>query len=173
MNYVKVTAGVATEYNLKQLRKDNPNVSFPKEPRSELLADWDVFTLNLLPDPAYDPETEKLVEQPIQQINGVWVKFSLAEPMTQDELDARLTQKRARMRCTPRQARLALSRSGKYGEVRQFLAQLPADQKEEAEIEWEYATEFERTNGLLVTLTAAMGMTEQEVDDLFNLARTL
>jgi len=162
MKYVKVTDGVATEYSLNELRKDNPNVSFPKVPTEETLAEYGVHPVSELPRPKAD-----VVEKgPIVNINGAWVQTWAERPYTDAE-------KRSRMACTPRQARLALSQTGRYGAVKQFMAQLPAEQKEQAEIEWEYATAFERTSGLLVTLTAAMGMTEQEVDDLFNLAVTL
>jgi hypothetical protein len=40
-------------------------------------------------------------------------------------------------------------------------------------IEWEYATMVERDWDNLIALTEALGMTSQELDDLFMLASTL
>jgi len=172
--YVKVgNDGVPQLYSLTQLRKDNPNVSFPVVFNDDILAPFNVFPVSVLPKPSYDDATEKLVAREPQEINGAWILAYDVVAMSPEEVADKLAQKRAQMSCTPRQARLALSKSGKYGAVKAFMAQLPAEQKEEADIEWEYATQFERTSGLLVTLTAAMGMTEQEVDDLFDLAQTL
>lgn len=40
---VKITDGVPVPYSYTQLRRDNPQVSFPKEPSPELLKEYDVY----------------------------------------------------------------------------------------------------------------------------------
>jgi hypothetical protein len=70
---------------------------------------------------------------------------------------------------TPRQARLALLQAGKLGQVNQAINQLD----EATKVTWEYATEINRTDPLIVSLGASLGMTPLEIDNLFALARTL
>lgn len=67
-----------------------------------------------------------------------------------------------------RQARLALLESGLLADVEAGLA----GSAQEAQIEWEYATTVERSSGLVSTIASAMGLTEQQLDDLFTLAAT-
>ena len=71
---------------------------------------------------------------------------------------------------TMRQARLALLQSGLLAIVESAIT----DGTDEAmEIEWEYATEVKRDWSSLIALTETLGMTSQELDDLFQLASTL
>lgn len=74
---------------------------------------------------------------------------------------------------TMRQARLALLKSELLGLIAPTIAALPSPQKEEAEIEWEYAAIVQRNNGLVPTMGNALGLTEQQLDDMFILAATL
>ena len=71
---------------------------------------------------------------------------------------------------TMRQARLALLQSGLLQTVQDAIAN---GTDEAMKIEWEYATEVRRDWGSLVALTTALGMTSQELDNLFQLASTL
>jgi hypothetical protein len=71
---------------------------------------------------------------------------------------------------TMRQARLALLQSGLLAIVESAIT----DGTDEAmKIEWEYATEVKRDWSSLIALTETLGMTSQELDDLFQLASTL
>lgn len=70
---------------------------------------------------------------------------------------------------TARQLRLALVRSGTpLSAVEAALAMLPAGTtRDEALIEWEAATQFRRTDPLLVQIGAALGYTPEEIDALW------
>ena len=71
---------------------------------------------------------------------------------------------------TMRQARLALLQSG----ILQTVTDTIANGTDEAmKVEWEYATEVKRDWTSLVVLTTALGMTDLQLDDLFQLASTL
>lgn len=70
---------------------------------------------------------------------------------------------------TMRQARLALLSAGLLSTVLAAVAN--ADQV--VQIEWEYSQDIQRDWPTLVALTAAMGMTPEQVDALFILAATL
>lgn len=70
---------------------------------------------------------------------------------------------------TPRQLRLALVRSGiTLLSVTAALDALPdGPEKEEAEIEWEYATRYERLAPALLTIASTIGLTAEAVDTLW------
>lgn len=72
-----------------------------------------------------------------------------------------------------RQARLALLEIGKYSQVAAAIAMLPSPDKEKAEIEWQYSNEVQRHNSFVSLLGPGLGLTEQGIDDLFILAKTL
>jgi hypothetical protein len=73
---------------------------------------------------------------------------------------------------SPRQLRLALVREGhSLLSVTAALDSLPAGQaKEEAEIEWEYATEYKRLAPALLTIAQAIGLSPEEVDTMWEKA---
>lgn len=74
---------------------------------------------------------------------------------------------------TMRQARLALLQQGLLQRVNDFVAALEGDTGQAARIEWEYSQEVWRDKALVRLLTPALELTEQQVDDLFVLAKTL
>lgn len=68
---------------------------------------------------------------------------------------------------TMRQARLALLGAGLLDDVEAAIAALPSPQKEAARIEWEYSQEVQRHNGFVSVLAPALGLTDEQLDDLF------
>lgn len=120
------------------------------------------------PRPPYDLFTEKLEQNVVQtdtQIVTDWVIVSL----TTTEQEEYLTKWRQGLFCSMRQARLALSRQGLLGQVQAGIDAL----SEESQIEWEYAGSVERNSQLVQSLGAALGLTDEQLDDLFKLAITL
>jgi hypothetical protein len=71
---------------------------------------------------------------------------------------------------TPRQARLALHSAGLLDAVEAALA-LPENRA--AQITWEYALEINRSDQLIATFGALLGLTSSQIDDLFKIAATL
>ena len=73
--YVKVTNGVVETYpySIGQLRKDNKNVSFPKNPSNDVLANWGVYPVTDTPEPSYDFATQNAVWGTPTLVNGQWV----------------------------------------------------------------------------------------------------
>jgi len=74
---------------------------------------------------------------------------------------------------TMRQARLALLQAGKLADVNAAILALPSPEKEQAQIEWEYATEIKRDNALVTKLAPALGLDAPALDALFTMAATL
>jgi hypothetical protein len=61
-------------YSLSDLRKDNSNVSFPKNPDTETLALFNTFEVVSTPKPEVD-YTQDIGEGVPQKINGVWTQI--------------------------------------------------------------------------------------------------
>lgn len=68
---------------------------------------------------------------------------------------------------TMRQARLALLGAGLLASVDAAIDGLPSPQKEAARIEWEYATEVQRSSGLVPMMVVALGLDDAALDALF------
>jgi len=74
---------------------------------------------------------------------------------------------------SPRQARLALLGIGMLSAVEQALAAIPGAEGAAARIDWEYATEVQRKSPLIAALGPALGLTAEQIDDLFRAAVAL
>lgn len=76
-------------------------------------------------------------------------------------------------RVTMRQARLALLGAGLLSQVNTAIASMAGTPGEAARIEWEYALSVERGSPLVASLTAALGLTDAQLDALFTTAAGL
>lgn len=74
---------------------------------------------------------------------------------------------------TMRQARLALLQAGKLGTVNAAIASMAGAQGEAARIEWDYSNEVQRAQPLVAALGGVLGMTSEQLDQLFITAATL
>lgn len=69
---------------------------------------------------------------------------------------------------TARQLRLALLEKGvDINKIDKIINALPEEQKTVAQISWEYAHTFERNNPMLLQVAEAIGITEEELNDIF------
>lgn len=71
---------------------------------------------------------------------------------------------------TMRQARLALLEAGLLNTIEDAIA---VSEDEAMKIEWEYATDVRRDWASLIALTETLGMTAEQLDELFILAGSL
>ena len=74
---------------------------------------------------------------------------------------------------TMRQARLALLARGLLDDITAAINGLPSPQKEAATIEWEYSAEVHRDKALVQLLAPALGLSDTDLDDLFQEAAAL
>ena len=74
---------------------------------------------------------------------------------------------------TMRQARLALLGVGMLAQVNAAVASMPGAEGDAARIEWEFSSTVERHRPLVLSLTAALGLTDAQLDDLFRQAAAL
>lgn len=74
---------------------------------------------------------------------------------------------------TMRQARLALLGAGLLAQVNAAVANMPGTEGDAARIEWEYAQEVRRDSPLVAGLSAALGLTDETLDNLYKVAAGL
>ena len=62
--HAKITNGTVDTYpyNVGQLRRDNPNTSFPKRIPDEMLAEWGVYPVTVEDQPSYTERTQALAQ---------------------------------------------------------------------------------------------------------------
>jgi len=87
--YVKVTNGAVDQYpyTIGQLRRDNPNTSFPKTIPEAMLADWSVYPVTVEDQPSYEHD-ETVDENSTPTLsNGTWTVGWTKRDKTQDEID--------------------------------------------------------------------------------------
>lgn len=70
---------------------------------------------------------------------------------------------------TPRQVRLLLLSKGLLDQVEALIAQ----QDRQTQITWEFASEFQRNDPLLVALGASLGLSSQQIDEFFVAAASI
>lgn len=72
--YIKITNGQPENYSIGQLRRDNPNTSFPKSPSDALLAEWGVYPYTVQDRPEYDYLTQTLKQTALAEVNSAWTQ---------------------------------------------------------------------------------------------------
>jgi len=83
--FIKLTNGVPETYTIGQLRKDNPNVSFPKDIPLETLASYSVYPLTVADRPSYNRLTEDAVLNIPTEVNGAWIQsYSVVQKAQED-----------------------------------------------------------------------------------------
>jgi hypothetical protein len=87
--YAPDGSAVTYPYSVAQLRKDNPQVSFPKNPTDELLASYDVFPVIRTDRPEYDSITQNLTEGAPALVEGVWTQMWTISDATPEEIERR------------------------------------------------------------------------------------
>ena len=87
--YIKLTNGTPTTYTIGQLRKDNPNTSFPKNIPDSLLAEFGVFPVTVAEMPTYAERTQTITQnETATQVNGAWVYGWTVADKTAEEVAA-------------------------------------------------------------------------------------
>ena len=92
--FVKIQDGaVATyPYSVGQLRRDNPNTSFPKSLPTSTLEAYGVYSVVEAGTPPYDDLTQriKISDQP-ELVGGVWTLTKTVIDLTSDQIAAKNT----------------------------------------------------------------------------------
>ncbi len=182
-----------------QIRSDHPNTSLPKVWTAATCESLGIDPVLPSPQPTPSGDYKVVVRDGVvQDSNGNWVYAWTERDMfteyeedvtddqgvmttnvvtVQDQIDAyeaaALAKKREGLVVTMRQARLALAQENKLQLVEDAIALIPEPDKTTISIEWEYASTVERLSPWIDTMASALGMTDVEMDSLFELAATL
>ena len=182
-----------------QIRSDHPNTSLPKVWTAATCEGLGIDPVLPSPQPAPSADYKSVVRNGVEQdANGNWVYAWTEQDMfreyeeevtddqgvtttsvvtVQDQIDAyeaaALAKKREGLVVTMRQARLALAQEDKLQLVEDAIALIPEPDKTTISIEWEYASTVERLSPWIDIMASALGMTDVEMDALFELAATL
>jgi hypothetical protein len=89
--HLKLTNGTPAKYTLGQLRRDNPQTSFPKLIPDDLLASYDVYPYTRPAAPQYDSLSHRLTDGAFEQVEGAWSLPYVVEeqPLEQAERNIR------------------------------------------------------------------------------------
>jgi len=85
-------------YSIGDLRRDNPNTSFPVDPTEQTLAEWNVFPVTDKPTPAYNPATQNCNQIDPTLIDGKWVMTWVVTPATPEQIAERTAAKETEVR---------------------------------------------------------------------------
>ena len=189
-NYrVRETGGVHTQ---GEIRRMNANVSLPRV--------WKQATLDGLGiDPVFEggkPEAgeyEVVVKDTVQQVEGNWTQTYKTAPMFSEYTDEegnviavdqqiaeyeanKLARKRKGLSASNENLRLQLDQIGVYGVMSAAVATLDAKADYEGvdvtpyAIHWGFATTINRLDPWVTEVAQAAGITDEQLDDLFEAA---
>jgi hypothetical protein len=195
MLFVEVATG--TPKTKVQLKNENKHMSLPESWTDATLEALGVARVTDTAPPDVD-EWQVAVKDSIEEVNGAWLQTWTVQEMfteytqevtdedgvtttnvvtVQDQKDAKtaadLLAKRQKLIVTMRQARLALAQENKIQLVEDAIALIPDPDRTTISIEWEYASTVERLSPWIDIMASALGMTDVEMDALFELAATL
>jgi len=91
--HVKLTNGQPSQfpYSVGQLRRDNPQTSFPKQVPDSVLAAYDVYPVRAVPAPAVDSKTHRVVQSVAPSGDGwtqTWTVQELSQTQAEDNVRA-------------------------------------------------------------------------------------
>ena len=89
--YVKITNGSVDQYpyTIGQLRRDNPNTSFPKTIPEAILAEYGVFPVGYQGAPEWDQRAHYIEHSNVPElVDGEWVLTKTRHDKTQEQIDA-------------------------------------------------------------------------------------
>lgn len=95
--YVLVTGDTAAYYSITDLRRDNPQVSFPTEMNDSLLAEYSVYPLTATPYPEVDYTKNVANGDPVL-VDGNWTQVWIVSDATPEEIAQRLDDQWANIR---------------------------------------------------------------------------
>lgn len=89
--YVKIANGSVDTfpYSVEKLRRDNPNVSFPKQIPSNMLESYGVYSVSYADEPSINDRTQKVAQQTTPSlVDGTWTIGWTTSDKSSDEVTA-------------------------------------------------------------------------------------
>jgi leucyl aminopeptidase (aminopeptidase T) len=141
--HIRLTSGVPIPYTIGQLRRDNPQVSFPRVIPDDTLAEYDVYPVAETPAPEITHAQN--VAEAFEQIGGVWTQTWTVTDASADEIAQRVgaqwrevrAERNARLSaCDWTQLADAHVSAVAWANYRQALRDLPQVQEDPFNIVW-------------------------------------
>ena len=92
--HLKLTNGTPAKYTLGQLRRDNPQTSFPKLIPDEILASYDVCPYTRPKPDEYDSLAWRLIDDEFVNVNGAWMLPYKLEALPLDQAERNIRSRR-------------------------------------------------------------------------------
>lgn len=169
--YIKAQGSTIIEfpYSIAQLKKDNPNTSFPIRPTEDLLNSFDVKSVLPGEMPEYNSLTQRIEQDTpaYDQENQLWYQNWKVINLSEEEIAINIKNKRQNAFLTRMEFMLALEEAGLYDEVENAMLSDDVDKK--TKIMWNNASQFERMHPNLISLGHTLGHTDEQMDDIFGL----
>jgi hypothetical protein len=99
--FAKIENGAVTQYPYtpEQMRQDNPNTSFTKNPAAETLAAFGVVSVGYQAAPEYNPDTQRLEHSALPVlVDGAWVLTKTVVDKTAEQLQIDTANKASQVR---------------------------------------------------------------------------
>jgi hypothetical protein len=146
-----------------QIIANHPEISFPPEITIDHVAGLGYAELEYDPQPTV-VAGEQVQPGAIRKEGSRYIQGWVVAPAPAPEVPAVVTM---------RQARQAMLSAGILAQVDALIAAMPGEEGESARIDWNHARDVKRDWPLIGALGPQMGLTEQEIDDLFVYAATI
>lgn len=146
--------------------QENPSTAFRNEwPGGEVDGVY-YETVEITSIPTFDPETQKISEStPERNEEDKLIQSWTITDLTTEELEEKLLNKRSKMVCSRFQALAALYGAGLLTSIESIINNPESDPM--LKLAWDNALEFRRLSPMLITLTSTMGLTDEQLDNLF------
>ncbi|MDH0157375.1 hypothetical protein [Stutzerimonas stutzeri] len=146
-----------------QIIANHPEISFPPVITIEHVSGLGYVELEYDPQPSVAPG-EQLQPGEVREDGGRYVQGWIVIPAPKPGVPESVTM---------RQARQAMLSAGILAQVDALIAAMPGEEGESARIDWNHARDVKRDWPLIGALGPQMGLTEQQIDDLFIYAATI
>jgi hypothetical protein len=95
--YVKIVNNSVSKfpYNISDLKKENPNISFPNPITEDALAAFDVYPVTSTAAPTFDNKTH-LVRQSVDFIDGTWTQTWQLQELPEEQASTNIRAERNR-----------------------------------------------------------------------------
>ena len=137
--YAKIdgTKIVKYPYTLKDLQRENPNVSFPSVLGDELKAQYSLVDVNENSKPTFDPLKENIVEAPMTVVDGVAQINYTKQTVSEEEQASRVrNQRNSNLQHTDYMALSDVTLTDEWKTYRQALRDVPAQSGFTTSVTW-------------------------------------
>lgn len=158
-------------YTLTDMRLANTDISFPRDIPDEMAATFNTFPVVEVIAPTYNPDTQTLVWVNPTYANGIWTQQWRVDDLTPEEIAERLADWRQSTSCTPFQGKVALHNADLLSQVESLIDNPQTDPV--TKLAWNNAVEWKRNSPMIASLASSLGLSDEQVDNLFKAAQNI